>query len=143
MNDRVEWRIAHLPDPKNRAETGNMIRLDRFVFGDAFFVVHRNGDVEVLDPTTVAVEPAAPPATAPKPEEKESAEQIARRARKPPADGPCKRCGDNKPINRLMLCYPCWVKTELEKNGWREGQPHPPGCGCDVDCRFEAAGANS
>jgi hypothetical protein len=51
--------------------------------------------------------------------------------RKPPSSGLCRRCGDNKPINRLMLCYPCWVKTELEKDGWREGQPHPDSCGCE------------
>lgn len=51
--------------------------------------------------------------------------------RKPPTDGLCRRCGDNKPINRLMLCYPCWVKVQLEKDGWREGQPHPESCGCE------------
>ncbi len=51
--------------------------------------------------------------------------------RKPPKDGLCRRCGENKPINRLMLCYPCWVKSELEKDGWREGQPHPDSCGCE------------
>jgi hypothetical protein len=51
--------------------------------------------------------------------------------RKPPKEGICKRCGENKPVNRLMLCYPCWVKTELEKDGWREGMPHPDSCGCE------------
>ncbi len=51
--------------------------------------------------------------------------------RKPPKDGLCRRCGENKPINRLMLCYPCWVKTELEKSGWREGMPHPDWCRCE------------
>ena len=53
--------------------------------------------------------------------------------RKPPKDGPCKRCGQNRPLNRLMLCYPCWVKTVLEeKYGWREGMTHPDGCDCEV-----------
>ena len=33
--------------------------------------------------------------------------------RTPPSRGMCMRCGHNKPINRLMLCYPCWVKSEL------------------------------
>ena len=50
--------------------------------------------------------------------------------RKPPSRGLCRRCGENKPINRLMLCYPCWVKVELEKDGWREGMPHPSWCQC-------------
>jgi len=48
----------------------------------------------------------------------------------PPSRGLCRRCGENKPINRLMLCYPCWVKTNLEEKGWREGQPHPEWCQC-------------
>ena len=52
--------------------------------------------------------------------------------RRVPNRGLCRRCGQNKPINRLMLCYPCWVKTELEKKaGWREGMPHPDWCGCE------------
>ena len=51
--------------------------------------------------------------------------------RTPPRNGICRRCGKNRPINRLMLCYHCWVKTNLEdKNGWREGIPHPADCGC-------------
>lgn len=84
-----------------------------------------------------------PPADAPKKEEKETPEEIRKRARKPPSEGPCKRCGQSKPINRLMLCYPCWLKTQLEKEGWREGQPHPPTCGCDLDCRFDSKGADN
>jgi hypothetical protein len=51
--------------------------------------------------------------------------------RKPPKDGLCRRCGLNKPVNRLMLCYPCWVKSELEKSGWSEGEPHPDSCACE------------
>ena len=52
--------------------------------------------------------------------------------RRPPSRGLCRRCGQNKPINRLMLCYPCWVKTGLEeKAGWREGMPHPDWCRCE------------
>lgn len=85
----------------------------------------------------------AEPVAKPKEEEKETPEDIKRRARKPPKDGPCKRCGQNKPINRLMLCYPCWVKVSLEKSGWREGQNHPAGCGCDLDCKFESKGDNN
>ncbi|MDD5301536.1 MAG: hypothetical protein PHS14_00390 [Elusimicrobia bacterium] len=97
----------------------------------------------VLSETEVA-DPAAPPSTPleaptapkdkPKDDEKESEEELAKRARKPPTGGKCIRCGEPKPINRLKLCYPCWVKSENEKKGWREGQPHPAGCGCDMDC---------
>jgi hypothetical protein len=65
-------------------------------------------------------------------EEEKSEEDLSKlKQRKPPKDGPCKRCGQNKPINRLMLCYECWVKTELEKSGWREGLPHPDWCHCE------------
>lgn len=97
-------------------------------------------ETETLEREATTVAPAEPKA---KPDEKESPEDVHRRARKPPKNGPCKRCGQNKPINRLMLCYPCWVKTENEKKGWKEGQPHPKGCGCDLDCRFETKGANN
>ena len=56
--------------------------------------------------------------------------------RKPPKDGPCKRCGLDRPLNRLMLCYPCWVKTEIENREksegreWHEGDSHPEWCKC-------------
>lgn len=50
--------------------------------------------------------------------------------RRPPSRGLCRRCNENKPINRLMLCYPCWVKTQLEKSGWKDGEPHPDWCEC-------------
>lgn len=85
----------------------------------------------------------ATPESKPVPEEKESAEDLKRRARKPPADGPCKGCGQAKPLNRLMLCYPCWVKKQNSDKGWREGQPHPAGCGCALDCRFDKTGADN
>ena len=62
------------------------------------------------------------------PEDEEDPSKI--KQRKPPSRGLCRRCGQNKPINRLMLCYPCWVKTELEDHGWREGMPHPSWCHC-------------
>lgn len=78
-----------------------------------------------------------------KEEKKETPEDIKKRARKPPRDGPCKRCGQDRPLNRLFLCYKCWVVTNLEKGGWREGQAHPVGCGCDLDCRLEKDGAEN
>ncbi len=78
--------------------------------------------------------PAAPTTEPPKPEEKESEEDIAKRARKPPADGPCKGCGLDKPLNRLMLCYKCWVYKRLNDAdpNWLPGDPHPAHCGCDA-----------
>ncbi len=62
--------------------------------------------------------------------------------RRPPSKGPCRRCGQNKPINRLMLCYPCWVKTRLEEKGWREGQPHPDSCGCVLPAHRSQSSGN-
>ena len=64
-----------------------------------------------------------------KPEEETDLRKLSQK--KPPSRGMCRRCGENKPINRLMLCYPCWVKSELEKDGWREGMPHPDECACE------------
>ncbi|MDE2038543.1 MAG: hypothetical protein KGO96_03390 [Elusimicrobia bacterium] len=67
----------------------------------------------------------------PEAEEKTEEDLSKLKQRKPPVGGLCRRCGKNKPINRLMLCYPCWVKTELENTGWREGLPHPDWCRCE------------
>lgn len=78
-----------------------------------------------------------------KPVEKEDVDDIKKRARKPPADGPCKGCGQNKPINRLMLCYKCWVDKVNTDRGWKPGQPHPESCRCDLDCRFERESAGA
>lgn len=87
-------------------------------------------------PETVEA-PAAPDLA---PTEKEDPEQVRKRARKPPKDGPCRRCGRDRPLNRLMVCYECWVKDRLEQRGWREGQPHPAGCGCAGECAPKGAG---
>ena len=70
----------------------------------------------------------------PEKEKEEDLEDLKKRSRKPPSGGKCIRCGEPRPVNRLKLCYPCWVKEENEKSGWREGQPHPGTCGCDLDC---------
>lgn len=92
---------------------------------------------EVAVEETVA--PAAPaPSEKVKPEEKESVEDIFKRARKPPAEGPCRGCGEGKPLNRLMLCYACWVRKNLlddakaGKTDWIPGDPHPSTCGCNL-----------
>lgn len=82
---------------------------------------------EFLDQIAPDIEKPLPEEGAEKPEDDLS----KLKQRKPPKDGPCKRCGQDKPLNRLMLCYPCWVKSELEKSGWREGMPHPDWCHCE------------
>jgi hypothetical protein len=66
--------------------------------------------------------------------EEETAEELKKRSRKPPNEGKCVECGELKPLNRLKLCYKCWIKLENEKSGWSEGNPHPGTCGCDLDC---------
>lgn len=53
-----------------------------------------------------------------------------------PGEGTCRRCGERKQLNRLRLCYRCWVYCEIErvegKKGlvWRPGMPHPDWCAC-------------
>ncbi len=64
-------------------------------------------------------------------------------SRKPPKMGPCKRCGKDRALNRLMLCYGCWVKVMNEMHGWREGLPHPETCGCSLDCKIESQGGTN
>ena len=91
-------------------------------------------EIAVAEPAVEA--PPTPPKE--KPEEKEDIEDIEKRARKPPADGPCKGCGQDKPLNRLFLCHPCWTRKNLledhkaGKNEWLPGEPHPSYCGCGL-----------
>ncbi|MBI3288123.1 MAG: hypothetical protein HYZ74_01235 [Elusimicrobia bacterium] len=82
----------------------------------------------ILEEELVIEKAPAEPQTKDLPKEEVDISRLPKRA--PPSKGLCVRCGENKPINRLMLCYPCWVKTRLEKDGWKEGQPHPESCGC-------------
>lgn len=69
------------------------------------------------------------------PEKKE--ERKPEHGRRPPKDGTCRRCGLDKPVNRVMLCYRCWVITEIEdrekKEGrhWTPGMAHPEWCRCE------------
>lgn len=86
------------------------------------------------EPETIeAPAETTPPKDDTKPAEKETPEDIEKRGRKPPADGPCKGCGENKPLNRLMLCYKCWLYKRLNDAdpSWLPGDPHPKTCGCD------------
>lgn len=70
---------------------------------------------------------------------KETPESIKKRSRKPPSDGPCKGCGKNLPLNRLMLCFKCWVNKNLSDWAKAEGNdfipnidPHPAWCHCGL-----------
>jgi hypothetical protein len=69
---------------------------------------------------------------APEAVEEEDVDLDKLKQRIPPKEGICRRCGQDKPINRLMLCYVCWVKANLEDSGWREGMEHPAWCQCAV-----------
>lgn len=74
------------------------------------------------------------PVTPPKEKEEESEEDKFKRSRKPPSEGPCKMCQVVKPLNRLLLCYSCWLKDKIHKDSggsWLPGDPHPQPCGCD------------
>jgi len=88
---------------------------------------------------TEVADPAAPAEAPPKEEKKESPEDIQKRARKPPAEGPCKGCGKNLPLNRLMLCFRCWVNKNLDDWARTQGRdfiptvdPHPAWCKCGL-----------
>lgn len=87
------------------------------------------------EPETIeAPAETTPPKGDTKYEKKETPEDIKKRARKPPAEGPCKMCQQMRMLNRLLLCYPCWLKDKLHKDSggeWLPGDPHPAGCGCD------------
>lgn len=76
-------------------------------------------------------------------EKEETPEDIKKRSRKPPKDGPCKGCGKDRPLNRLMLCYKCWIDKQNSDKGWKEGQPHPAGCGCALECTVDKKGGDN
>lgn len=110
--------------------TSNWMRIKVVRSSDTGFLLSSLMEAATADP---AVETPATPKD-PKPEDKESAEDIKKRARKPPSEGPCKMCKQTKPLNRLLLCYPCWLKDKLHKDSggqWLPGDPHPATCGCD------------
>ena len=69
---------------------------------------------ETLTDELVIENPFTPTKEKEKPAEETDLRKLSQK--KPPSRGLCRRCGENKPINRLMLCYPCWVKSELEKD---------------------------
>lgn len=97
------------------------------------FVMGYNSDWIVMEETkTIDPDVEAPAKEKAKPEEKETPEDIKKRARKPPSEGKCKRCGEHRQLNRQKICYPCFVIVNLQKEGWKEGQAHPDSCGCEL-----------
>jgi hypothetical protein len=143
-NDRIAWHIGHLQDPIQVEHVRHQLQRDELIYGDSAFTIHENGDVEVLDPTTIVVEPPAAPAEKPAEkksdldEAKDDAEpKDAHGGSKPPDDGLCRECRQPRKLNRLRLCYPCFVELvimdEAKKRGheWKSGDKHPDWCSCE------------
>ncbi len=55
----------------------------------------------------------------------------------PPKEGSCRECKRVRRLNRLKLCYPCFVELvlmdEAKKRGheWKPGDKHPDFCSCE------------
>jgi len=74
---------------------------------------------------------------------------VPKEGRRVPGDGKCIRCGEKKPINRLKLCYKCFVivniiKIERERFGrfWKEGMRHPDWCQCTLPEHVRSSSGN-
>lgn len=83
---------------------------------------------------TQTIEPETAPTAAPLDAPKETIEDIEKRAPAPPSGGVCQACKEPKPINRLKLCYECWLMDQLHKQSggqWLPGDPHLATCKCD------------
>ena len=88
----------------------------------------------VLDEVLETIEKKIGEGEAP-PDEKETIDAIKKRAKEPPSEGPCKMCKQMRMLNRLLLCYECWVKDQLHKQSggeWLPGDPHLSTCRCDA-----------
>ncbi len=97
-------------------------------------------EVEVADPAVAPAAPAADPAVEKSAldDAKDAAEpKDANGGSKPPADGTCRECKRLRRLNRLKLCYPCFVELvlmdEAKKRGhqWKPGDKHPDWCSCE------------
>lgn len=99
-------------------------------------------EAEVADPKIAPAAPAAePPAKADPSALDDAKDQAEKRpdcgGAKPPEDGPCRECKRLRRLNRLRLCYPCFVELvlmeEAEKRGfkWKPGDQHPDWCSCE------------
>lgn len=99
----------------------------------------------ILDETEAPTAPAVEtPAEAPA-EEKSALDDAKDDAKpkdetggaEPPVEGNCRECKRWRRINRLKLCYPCFVELVLmdeakkRKFEWKPGDKHPDWCSCD------------
>lgn len=88
--------------------------------------------------------PAAPPAEKPLEErtalddaKDEAEDRPSTGGAEPPKEGPCRECKRLRRLNRLKLCYPCFVELvlmdEAKKRGheWKPGDKHPAYCSCE------------
>lgn len=113
--------------------------LVRQIYGGAILVFDEDGTITVEPPTATPAEP-------PKEEVKKSALEEAKDDAdpkdanggvKPPEDGPCRECKRMRRLNRLRLCYPCYVDLNLadqmKQRGqeWKPGDKHPDWCDCE------------
>lgn len=96
--------------------------------------------LSVLDEAVAAVEER---------KAREKDEPMPSDGRETPKDGKCRRCGEDKPLNRHKLCYPCWVILEIirvEKDQfgrvWREGDKHPDWCSCTLPSHKRKSSGN-
>ncbi len=106
-------------------------------------------ETETAEPETIPTPsetPAAPGETKDAPRETPSALDDAKDqaedrpstgGAEPPKPGPCRECRRLRQLNRLKLCYPCFVDLNIsdgmKKRGeeWKSGDKHPAWCDCE------------
>jgi hypothetical protein len=114
------------------------IRFAKLYAGHEHILVSEDGDIIVADP--------AAPVEAPVEKEKKSALEEAYEdaepkdehgGSKPPHNGNCRECKRDRPLNRLKLCYACFVELVLmdeakkRSDPWKPGESHPKWCACE------------
>lgn len=136
MNSRARWSLADLRDPLQLEELRGRLWVEENLFGSCAVLVNEEG-VTIVDPATLPAEAPAEEKSA-LDEAKDDAEpKDENGGAKPPEDGPCRECRRHRRLNRLRLCYACWVALSLaddmKKRGveWKPGDKHPDWCGCE------------
>lgn len=111
-------------------------------------------EAETETPVVPTEAPVAPPAEKTKKSALEEAYEDAEPkdahgGSKPPEDGLCRECKRRRRLNRLRLCYPCFVELvlmeEAEKRGfkWKPGDKHPDWCSCEGLGEHRSPGGSS
>lgn len=99
-------------------------------------------EAEVTDPAAAPVAPVAEPPTTDAPSALDDAKDQAEDrpdcgGSKPPEPALCRECKRLRMLNRLRLCYPCFVELvlmdEAKRRGheWKPGDKHPDFCSCE------------